>query len=558
MGAQRIVVVGAGMGGLASALLLADAGHRVTLVEAAHAPGGKARRLLSAGRGVDAGPTVFTMRWVIDSLFARIGARVEDHLRLAQSPLIARHGWTDGSRLDLFADPESSAAAVADFAGRAEADRFRAFSARAARVYEALAPAFIEAQKPTPLGAAAAIGPSPRRLADLGPGQNLWSALGRHFRDPRLRQLFGRYATYVGASPFRCPALLMLIWHVEAAGVWHVGGGMHGLAKALAGLAEARGTEVRYGSRVARIGAARGRAAVVRLETGEEIAADAVVFNGDASALASGLMPDPAAAPSAVPRVKRSLSALTVTGLAQPTGDLPLAHHTVFFSSDYRAEFEDIFVRRSLPAEPTVYVCAQDRGGAEPTGAERALVIINAPADGDVRSFPHEETERCLQNAWTLMERCGTRLGLDRTTARVTTPEDFAALFPGTGGALYGRAPHGMLNGSFASFLRPGARSRLPGLYLAGGSVHPGAGVPMALLSGMRAAEAVLADLGPGSAIRSHDSTEKFHPAATPGGISTASATTAGTASPSSPSSARCSPPTTPGAAARRRTTTAA
>jgi 1-hydroxycarotenoid 3,4-desaturase len=171
-----------------------------------------------------------------------------------------------------------------------------------------------------------------------------------------------------------------------------------------------------------------------------------------------------------------------------------------------------------LPYEPTVYVCAQDRDEAEhrnPAGPERLLLIVNAPARGDAGPFEPEEIARCESQTFRLMERCGLRLDPDRACTVRTTPHDFERLFPASGGALYGQASHGWM----ASFSRPGARSKLPGLYLAGGSTHPGPGVPMAALSGRQAAASALADLATARR-RDTGSTHRSKPAVMPGGTS--------------------------------------
>ena len=190
----------------------------------------------------------------------------------------------------------------------------------------------------------------------------------------------------------------------------------------------------------------------------------------------------------------------------------------LFFSNDCAEEFADIFERQRLPAAPTVYVCAQDRGddGVAPGGAERLLMIVNAPATGDTRPFTPEELTRCEAQTFKLMARCGLQVQRQPEFTQLTTPQGFEQLFPATGGALYGQASHGWA----ASFSRPGARSRLPGLYLAGGSVHPGPGVPMAALSGRQAAASVMADR-PAAQLSSRHSTSPLPPAVTPGGTST-------------------------------------
>ncbi len=487
---RRVVIIGAGIGGLSAALLLAAAGQDVTVLERAATPGGKLRQVIAGGAAQDAGPTVFTMRWVFDALFADAGARLEDHLTLAPATILARHAWSRTERLDLFADINRSADAIAAFAGRAEAEGYRQFCARARQVYQTLEAPFIRGTKPTPLSLATGAGVG--GLARISPFATLWRALGEHFRDPRLRQLFGRYATYCGASPFLAPATLMLVAHVEQDGVWLVQGGMHALAQAVAARAQAHGATLRYAAEVAAITTDSRRVNGVRLTSGETIAADAVIANTDISALGAGLLgPAAARVAGATPVAARSLSAIT-WNIAASTAGFPLVRHNVFFSADYQQEFDDIFVNRRLPAAPTVYICAQTRddAGASESGPDRMLLIVNAPPDGDHAPPGAEALARCEAATFGLLSECGLTLGAGSDIVR-TTPADFNRLFPATGGALYGPAPHGAMS----PFKRQGARTRLPGLYVAGGSVHPGAGVPMAALSGRQAAAAVLADL---------------------------------------------------------------
>ncbi|MDQ2779635.1 MAG: phytoene desaturase family protein [Pseudomonadota bacterium] len=529
---DRVIVVGAGMGGLVAALELAARGFDVLVLERALQPGGKMRQIAIGGAMLDAGPTVFTMRWVFDALFDAVGLHLDDHLRLEPVELLARHAWGPDARLDLHADRARSAAAIGDFAGAAAARGYLQFCARAGAIYRTLEAPFLRGSRPTPFSLAARVGlrglPG---LMQISPFATLWSELGRHFNDERLRQLFGRYATYCGASPFLAPATLMLVAHVEQEGVWLVDGGMHRVAQVLARLACERGARLRYGTAVQRILTRHGHACGVRLEDGEELHADAVVFNGDVAALHAGLLDADTRATAPVGRAGRSLSALTWNLLA-PTHGFPLARHSVFFSDNSAREFDDLFGAARLPQEPTVYVCAQDRDGkvddphlGECGAAERLLLIVNAPAVGDQRAFTLQELQRCETRTFQRLAQCG--LQVDRSAERtvLTTPQDFERLFSATGGALYGQAPHGWA----ASFKRPGARSRLKGLYLAGGSVHPGPGVPMAALSGRQAAASVLADRPSARGKQSppRPSTAQSRPVDTLGGTSTRSATTA-------------------------------
>ncbi|WP_431281978.1 1-hydroxycarotenoid 3,4-desaturase CrtD [Humitalea sp. 24SJ18S-53] len=506
MRSERVAIIGGGVGGLTAALLLAARGLDVILLERAATVGGKMRETVIGGRAIDAGPTVFTMRWVFDEILAQAGAALEDHLTLRPADILARHAWGAAARLDLHADIDASADAIGAFAGLDASRGYRAFCDRARRIYAVMEPAFIRAARPTPLSVAFAGGIGAFR--DVSPFATLWQALGEHFGDPRLRQLFGRYATYCGCSPFHAPATLMLIAHVEQSGVWLVEGGMHRIARMLRLLAEARGATIRTGVEVTEILVGGGRATGVRLADGEVIACNAVIANADVAALAAGHFG--AAAQRAVPRAgvaPRSLSAVTWAMLAEVEG-FPLDRHNVFFGDESATEFADLFDHARLPDSPTVYVCAQDRGGGEyPVGRpERLLCLVNAPPCGDHFKPNATEIARCETNALALLARAGLRLTTSPENTVVTTPSGFEQLFPATGGALYGRTVHGWQ----ASFQRQGAGTRLPGLYLAGGGIHPGAGVPMAAMSGRMAVERLMADLA---------STRRFHRMAMPGGM---------------------------------------
>ena len=494
MAEHKVVVVGAGMAGLVSALQLADQGLSVTVVDKAEQVGGKMRQLMPNGVAVDSGPTVFTMRWVFDQIMASVGTRLESELTVQRLDVLARHFWEDGSQLDLYADPQRSVDAVARFAGPEQAKRFVTFCKTTRAVYDALEGPFIRSPSPTMAQMMAGLGPRGlATLASVGPMRSLWESLGKHFTDPRLRQLFARYATYCGSSPWQAPATLMLIAQVEMDGVWAVQGGMHALAQCLQRLGQARGVRFILGQECERIELSQGRVSGVRLQSGDSLRADSVVFNGDIAALRQGLLGSGVKAAVAGKKQARSLSAITWS-MHTPSSGLALDRHNVFFRSNYSQEFEAIFQQAKLPSQPTVYVCAQDRGTGEPVnGAERLLCLVNAPANGDKRSFTPQELADCTASSQDLLARCGLSLQLEPSSSCIrTTPQDFHQLFPATGGALYGQATHGWM----AAFARSNAKAQVPGLYLAGGSVHPGPGVPMAAMSGQLAAAALMANLG--------------------------------------------------------------
>ena len=529
MGADdnRVVIIGAGAGGLAAAIACASKGLDVVVLERAEGPGGKMRRVEAGGLEIDAGPTVFTMRWVFEDLLREAGHALTDGLVLEQAAVLARHAWAQGGTLDLFADEAASSAAIEAFAGAREAEGFRRMMTRARDIHATLAQPFMAAEQPggsMELMRRLGFGGLPG-LVRTAPMRTLWGALGDYFKDPRLRQLFARYATYVGASPLAAPATLMLVAWVEQAGVWRVQGGMRALASVLAEVARSLGVEFRYQTEVSRIETQAGRIAAVHLANGAALRCRQLVYNGDTAALGAGLLgPDLKPYFASECRRTRSLSAVTFCAAAKVTG-LPLSHHNVFFGEDYPAEFKKIFEHGEIVDAPTVYVCAQNRTAAvapehsvadalagsvtasaaaaaannparradtsesgHPLDPEPLLLLINAPADGDGRPRSPATVDALRTNTLEMLARCGSDVEIVDET--VTTPEGFSTLFPGRGGALYGAANHGPM----ASFARPGPQTPVQGLYLAGGSAHPGAGVPMATLSGRLAAARLIAD----------------------------------------------------------------
>ena len=505
MSDARVVIVGAGMGGLVSALLLAHRGVEVVVIESADTPGGKLHTVNVQGSVIDAGPTVMTMRWVFDEIMRSVGTSLERELRLTPLSILARHFWPDGSRMDLCADPQQSEAQVEQLAGPMEAARFRRFCDRARALHDALEKPFMRGGTPQMARFMTQLGPSGLALlGQLGPMRSLWQQLQREFTDPRLRQLFGRYATYCGSSPWEAPATLMLIAQVEMDGVWSIDGGMQTLAEVLTCLAQERGARFIFGKRCEEILVRDGKACGVRLETGEQFQAASVIYNGETAALRSGDLGESSRHAIRALALPRSLSAVT-WAMRAPLQNLPLDRHNVFFQNEYASEFEDIFDRGRLPRSPTVYVCAQDRPVASGHGeGERLFCLVNAPANGD-QSENKQEIEQCEQISFDFLNRMGLDL---RGVPRVrTTPAQFHRRFGHSAGALYGSVTHGWMS----IFARPGAKTTLEGLYLAGGGVHPGPGVPMAALSGRKAAEAVLANLA---------STSLFQREATSGGMS--------------------------------------
>ncbi|WP_299960615.1 1-hydroxycarotenoid 3,4-desaturase CrtD [uncultured Roseobacter sp.] len=501
------IVIGAGIAGLATALRLATGGMSVTLLERHGHTGGKIRTLPSDAGPVDAGPTVLTLRHVFDALFACAGARLDDHVTLIKQDILARHFWSDGSRLDLYADADATTAAIADFAGGKAADDFQRFNASTARLFAAFDAPMMQAPRPRMAKLIPHVLRQPTLIPAMAPLSTLAARLKRQFSDPRLAQLFGRYATYVGGAPHLSPAILSLIWQAESAGVWVVKGGMQALTDALTHLALDRGVHLRRNTHVDRIDVIGEAVTGVEINGGEQLDADTIVYAGDPRALATGTMG--AALTCVAPqtaRLPRSFSARVHSFAAVPSG-VDLAHHNVFFAEDPRSEFDDLMAGK-IPRDPTLYLCAEDRGqDSPPCTKERFEIISNAPATSTLT--PPTDLDLWHHQIMQRMADMGVTMSPTPTATTITTPQHFAEMFPGTQGALYGQTPHGLT----AALQRPTAQTPIRGLWLAGGGTHPGAGLPMATLSARHAAEAIL---------RGQTSTSKSGQTAMRGGMSTA------------------------------------
>lgn len=484
----EVLVIGAGLGGLAAAIRLAAGGERVTVLEAATEPGGKAGRAILDGVEVDTGPSVLTLPEILDELFEVAGTRTAAELELLRPDPAFRYMWPDGSSVDLYQRPEDSAESVARSLGAAAGAEFQAMLRQAARIWDLAAPAFVLGPPPG-LDLLRRVGPlGMLRFAEVDPWRSMWDAITRDLRTPQLRDIFARYATYNGSDVRRAPATLNCIAHVELTlGGFGVRGGIWSIVTALVRAAERLGVRFRYEAPVERLLVQGGRAAGVLLRGGEALRADAVVCNADVAHLVTDLTTENLGMEA--PK-HPSMSGWTAIVRARRQ---PRLAHTVLFADPYLDEPADIFDRDAPPERPTVYVCAQEvchgrTGWAE---HEPLFVMANAPAEP-------AEGPRDPQTWHDLRERVRTRLrdsGLveDEEVLWERTPGDLARRFPGSRGALYGAASNSM----FAAFARPANRvSKLPGLALASGSAHPGGGMPLCLQSGKLASRVILDYLG--------------------------------------------------------------
>jgi phytoene desaturase len=470
----RIVVVGAGVGGLCAAIELVRAGHRVEVLEQGDAPGGKCARVDRGGFRWDAGPSLLTLPQVFGDLFAATGRPLEDELELQRVEPVTRYEFADGTSVELSADLPRALDALERWSPGAGADWARLLGT-CAGIWRASQP-FLAGPPPWPPRRPRPGEPVPdvRDALRVRPWWTLRQLARAHARDPRLRMIIERFATYAGGDPRRAPAALAVAGYVEHAfGAWHPRGGVHELVRALVRRLEALGGQLRLGARVQRILVRHGRARGVETAAGA-FAADAVVADVDEALVRRRLL---AGDPSEL--AERSLSGLALLlGLRGRGAGVP--HHLIRFPDDYDAEFDDVFVHRRPAREPAIYVCAP--GVTDPSGApedgEAWFVLVNAPAIGDGADWAAAERA--------ILDRLGVRDRLVELVRR--TPGDLERETGAVGGAIYGAAPHGRLRG-----LRRSRRQvrGVEGLWLAGGTVHPGGGLPLVALGARSVARAI-------------------------------------------------------------------
>ena len=504
---KRIVIIGAGAGGLSAAIHLAAAGQRVTILEKNEMVGGKMNEVRQAGFRWDTGPTVITLNHVLEDLFAAAGRRMQDYgLTLVPMDPLTRYTYPDGTVLDIRSSLAQTVANIealdrADQSIRRDVAGYLDFLSYAAEMYRITAPLILYHDPPT-LRSVLRLPLRDILRVDL---RTMDGAIRARVHSPALRQLFDRYATYLGASPYIARAFLNVIAHVElTAGLWYPRGGTYAIACAYRRLAEELGVEIRTSARVTRMLTDRERGADrvtgIELQDGTTERAEIVIANVDATTVYHDLLPGTAVPSKGRPssrRLRRWLNApFSCSGFVLLLGvegqHAQLTHHNIFFSSDYRAEFEAIFRRGVPPEEPTIYVAITSKSDPDhaPQGGENWFVMVNVPPVG-----PHWDWASQAQGYRDrVLERLA-GLGLDVRgqirAERMLTPPDLERVTGAWRGALYGHS----FNNPLASFQRPHTRSPdVRGLYFAGGTTHPGGGVPMVTLSGKTAARMALQD----------------------------------------------------------------
>ena len=478
-------IVGAGIAGIASAIRWARKGYAVHVHEANSYPGGKLSQFQLGDYRFDAGPSLFTLPFLVDELFTLCGEDPRDHFNYLKKTEECRYFWDDGTRLTAHSDPAEFAAEAERVLGE-PAKHVRAHLDLARRQYEATKGLFLERSlhKASTYLRRDAL-PALAALPSLKLTQTMHAVHAQRFRSPKMVQLFDRFATYNGSTPYQAPGTLAMIPHLEFGfGTFVPYGGMVAITESLVALAERQGVQFHYGQRVERI-IVENRRATGLLVGGTELPADVVVSNMDVTPTYRRLLPDLKAPEKTLSQERSSSALIFYWGVRREFPELDL--HNILFANDYEAEFRDLFERKTLHDDPTVYIhiTSKDLEGEAPTGGENWFVMINAPADygQDWASW------RAIARA-SVLAKIERALGVDVApfieVEEVLDPPTIQSRTGSDRGALYGASS----NNAMAAFLRhPNFHRQIPNLFFVGGSAHPGGGIPLCLLSAKIAAD---------------------------------------------------------------------
>ncbi|QHL88122.1 phytoene desaturase [Nibribacter ruber] len=476
----KAAVIGSGIGGIAAAIRLAVKGYDVTVLETNASFGGKMTQFtLPGGYRFDAGPSLFTLPHLVDELFTLAGRSPQDYFKYQRLPVVTQYFWPDGTRLTAHANASDFAREVEDKL-QVPKEKVEAHLQKVARLYHATEATFLQKSlhkvntylSPDVLKTLPA-------LPELGLMTTMHAANAQAFSDPRLVQLLDRYATYNGSDPYQAPGTLNLIPHLEFnIGAFYPSGGIYAIAQSLVKLAQELGVEFRYQEPVQEI-LVKGKHTQGVITNQGFYPAQVVVSNMDIVPTYRKLLPTQPAPETTLKQPRSSSALIFYWGIASSFPQLDL--HNIFFSESYQQEFEHIFQKKTVSPDPTVYVNITSKYSPEdaPSGHENWFVMVNVP-----HNEGQDWNALLTQTRTAVLQKVSKVLGVAIepliTAERVWDPKGVEADTSSFAGALYGSSS----NNKMAAFLRhPNFSSRLKGLYFVGGSVHPGGGIPLCLLS---------------------------------------------------------------------------
>lgn len=486
---MKISVIGAGIGGLSTACLLAAKGHSVTVFEKNEGPGGKMNVVCSDGFRFDTGPSLLTMPFILERLFDACGSNLSEQLELIPLKPLCRYFYADGTVFDNYHDLKATQQELQKLAPD-DVESYTKFLNYSRSLYQKTARNFIF----NPLYDLNDLKDTKwRQLLSIDAFTTVSKRVARSFTSPHLRQFFNRFATYNGSSPFLAPATLNVIPHVEInLGGYYVKGGMYRIAKSLHELAESLGVRFHFNAEVEQIICENNTVTGIQLSSRKRVQSDLIICNSDASESIRVLL---ANAPLSSKKKRKALKAEPscsgfVMLLGIDTQFEQLRHHNIFFSNDGEREFKQIFKEKSLPEQPTIYVSntSQSDPGHAPKGGSNLFILINAPYLTNKVEWS-EVAKSYGDSVISHLEARGLiNLSKHIKFRKTITPQDFYDQYASFKGSIYGTSS----NSKMSAFVRPRNKSRdLEGLYFVGGSTHPGGGIPLVVQSAFNALELI-------------------------------------------------------------------
>ena len=476
---EKVIIIGGGVAGLASAIRCAVKGYEVDVFESQATPGGKLAEIKDKGFRFDAGPSLFTLPHLVDELFELAGKNPRDYFSYSSLPIITRYFYEDGSVINAWQNIDDFAKEIEEKTSES-AQKVHRLLKKSREKYEITSHVFLERSLhrwqtylrwPTLKSAL--------QLHKLDAFRSMHKANAATFKDPRVVQLFDRYATYNGSDPYQAPATLNIIPHLEHnLGAWLPDGGMYQITESLFKLAKELGVHFHFNRYVDEILVEKKKVNGIRIGQ-NHIPAEYVISNVDIVPTYRNLLPT-ISPPERILKQARSSSALIFYwGIDQLFPELDV--HNIFFSKDYRAEFEHLWQKKSIYEDPTVYlyISSKHHPSDAPAGKENWFVMINVPPDDG------QHWEKLIQETKiAIIQKLSRMLQQDLEnlikTEHILDPRNIASRTSSFQGALYGNSS----NNRFTAFLRhPNFSRKIKGLYFCGGSVHPGGGIPLCLLS---------------------------------------------------------------------------
>lgn len=482
---DRVVIVGAGLGGLSCALHLAGSGREVTVLEREPVPGGRAGRLTLGGYEFDTGPTVLTMPDLIAEALGAVGENLSDWLDLRPVDPAYRAHFHDGSTLDVISDTTRMAGEISRVCGPREADNYLRFVDYSRHLWRLERHDFIDRNLDSPRDLLTA---NLLRLIAAGGFRRLQTKVNQFFRDPRTRRIFSFQSLYAGVAPHDALALYAVISYLDAvAGVYFPRGGIHAVPRALAGAAEKAGVHLRYSTPVASVDVACGRATGVITEAGERIPADTVILNPDLPIAYRDLLPD---TPRRLDRLRHSPSAV-VLHIGSSLRYEKIAHHNIHFGRSWRGTFDEVIRKGQLMSDPSLLVSNPTRSDRTLAPPGREIYYVLAPAP-NLASARFDWSGRIAREyagelVATLEARGYYDFGAGIELSRVVTPVDWAAAGMAAGTPF--AAAHTLRQ--TGPFRPANLHPTLPNVVFVGSGTQPGVGVPMVLISGKLAAQRI-------------------------------------------------------------------